>query len=232
MKKLIQLSLMVAVAIFLVSPLYAQKKVKEGIVKFTTIAEASEDMAMAMMSGTKLDLYFSDENQRMDMNLMGGLMRVQTIVPTANPKDAVMLMDMMGQKFQIVGLTEDDVSNSNTFMNLDQIDNVEYDVKVTKEIAGYPCYFAKITMKNGLTMQYFITEKIQPPVSLTDENAVVLKGYPLEMNIIMGEGLNMTFVANEVITKIPKGSFDMPSGYKKMTMEEFEKQMGGMKLGF
>jgi hypothetical protein len=52
------------------------------------------------------------------------------------------------------------------------------------------------------------------------------------MNIIMGEGLNMTFVANEVITKIPKGSFDMPSGYKKMTMEEFEKQMGGMKLGF
>lgn len=218
------------VMVSLTSTAFGQKKIKEGAVKFelsTDDMQASPEMAM--LGGTTLDFYFSAEKQRMDMSMMGGMMKIQTFVPVNSPKDAAILMDMLGQKIQLVGLSEDDLSGNYNMMNVDDISNVVYDEKDKKEIAGYSCYKAKVKMDNGVNMEYYITEKIQPPTGVKAKSQkVALKGYPLEMIIEAGEGATMVFRAVEVSSKLPNAAFDVPTGYQKMTMEEFQEMSGGM----
>ena len=233
MKKTIQFGLM-ALSFLTVctTTTFAQKKVKEGVVKFEMKMDGDADSPeMAMMGNMSLDFYFSKTQQRMDMSMMGGMMRIQTFVPIENPKDGCLLMDMMGKKYQIVELKEEELSQSNSFMNMDNVEEVVYDEKDTKEIAGYKCYRASLTGKDGSKMKYYITEKIAPPAGVVKKDAMVLKGYPLEMEIDTGQGMKMTFEAKEILTKLPENVFGVPDGYEKMTMEEFEKSMGDLDLG-
>ena len=60
-----------------------------------------------------------------------------------------------------------------------------------------------------------------------------LNVFPLEYSI-ENAGIAMIFSAQEFKTKVESDAFDIPSeGYTEMTLEEFEKQMGGMGgLGF
>ncbi len=228
MKKILKFTFLLAFVAISVS-VFAQKKIKEGVVKFEMKADGDAP-ELAMLGGTMLDFYFSGNMQRMDMNMMGGMMRIQTIIPNDSPKDGTILMDMMGQKIQVIDLTEDDLANSNSFMKTDNIKEVVYDEKDKKEIAGYPCYKAKLKLDDGMELEYYITEKIQPPMPVKSKGANMLKGYPLEMNIDTGQGVKMNFVAKEVSKTVEKDAFKVPDGYAKMTMEEFEKQMGGLDL--
>ncbi len=230
MKKFLNLSLLMLLVVSLTSTAFGQKKIKEGSVKFE-LSTDGEDASpeMAMLGGTTLDFYFSAEKQRMDMNMMGGMMKIQTIVPVNSPKDAAVLMDMLGQKIQLVGLSEEDLTGNYNMMNVDDISNVVYDEKDKKEIAGYPCYKAKVKMDNDVNMEYYITEKIQPPSGIKGKSQkVALKGYPLEMIIDTGQGMKMTFKAVEVSKELPEAAFTVPEGYLKMTMEEFQEMTGGM----
>lgn len=212
------------------STVFGQKKIKEGVVKFEMSADGAEESPeMAMLGGTTMDFYFSDVKQRMEMNMMGGMMKIQTIVPVNNPKEAAILMDMMGQKIQIIGLSEEDLSGSYNMMNVDDIMEVKYDEKDKKEIQGYSCYKAVATMDNGVAMEYYITEKIQPPTGVKGKaQKIGLKGYPLEMIIDTGQGMKMVFKAVEVSNKLPDDIFSIPDGYQQMTMKEFEEMTGGM----
>jgi hypothetical protein len=230
MKKNFQFLFMSLAIIALSLPTYAQKKIKEGVVKFEMKTDGADE-TLAMLGGTTLDFYFNGKMQKMDMSMMGGMMRIQTIIPNDNPKDAALLMDMMGQKYHVVELTEEDLNGTNNFMNMDDVEEVTYDEKDKKDIAGYPCYRANVKMKNGMEMKYYITEKIQPPVGIKSKDQVKLKGYPLEMTIDTGQGLEMVFVAKEVSDKFEKSVFDIPEGYEKKTMEEFQKEMGDMNMG-
>lgn len=229
MKKILNLSFMFLAILAFSSSAYAQKKIKEGAVKFELATDTENDSPeMAMLGGTTLDFYFNDEKQRMDMNMLGGMMKVQSIIPIKSPKDAAILMDMMGQKIQLIGLSEDDLKGNYNMMNVDGIQSITYDVKDKKEIAGYPCYKAKVKMDNDMAMEYYITEKIQPPLGVKGKSDNTLKGYPLEMIIDTGQGMKMTFKAKEVTTKLPDNAFTVPEGYQKMTMKEFEEMTGGM----
>lgn len=228
MKKIIQFSFLFLAVFAVANSAVAQKKIKEGVVKFEMSTEGNSSPEMALMGGMTLDFYFTGNMQRMDMNMMGGMMRIQSIVPVDNPKEAAILMDMMGQKFQLVELTEEDINGSNSFMNMDHVSKVTYDEKDKKDIAGYSCYRADLVMDNGISMKYYITEKIQPPVGLKKKDQDVLKGYPLEMTIDTGQDMEMVFVAKEILKEVPKDSFKIPEGYTKKTMEEFEKEMGNM----
>lgn len=228
MKKIIQISLVCLAVLTIATAAEAQKKIKEGVVKFEMSTDGNDSPELAMMGNMTLDFYFTGNMQRMDMNMMGGMMRIQTIVPVEKPEEAAILMDMMGQKFQLVELSEEDINGSNSFMNMDNVSNVTYDEKDKKEIAGYPCYRADLKMDNGISMQYYITEKIQPPLGLKKKDQPVLKGYPLEMTINTGQDFDMVFVAKEILKDVPKDSFKIPDGYTKKTMEEFEKEMGNM----
>lgn len=207
----------------------AQKKIKEGTVKFEMQTDAESNPEMAMLAGSTLNFYFSGEQQRMDMDMLGGMMKVQTIIPIKNPTEGVILMDMLGQKIQLIGLKEEDMTQNYNIMNVDDMKDVKYDENDKKDIAGYPCYKATVTMDNGLTMKYYITEKIQPPSGVKKKDKkLTLKGYPLEMAISAGEGMDMVFKATEVSNKLPDDAFKVPEGYQKMTMEEFQEMTGGM----
>lgn len=229
MKKILNFSFLFLAILSFSSTASAQKKIKEGSVKFELSTDGEkDDPNMAMLGGTTLDFFFNDEKQRMDMNMMGGLMKIQSIIPIKTPKDAGIFMDMMGQKIQLVGLSEDDLKGNYNMMNVDGITSVTYDEKDKKEIAGYPCYKAKVKMDNNMAMEYYITEKIQPPLGVKGKTDNTLKGYPLEMIIDTGQGMKMTFKAKEVNPKLPENAFAAPEGYQKMTMKEFEEMTGGM----
>lgn len=229
MKKILNLSCLVLAILAFSFPANAQKKIKEGAVKFELATDTENDSPeMAMLGGTTLDFYFNDEKQRMDMNMMGGMMKIQSIIPIKSPKDAAILMDMLGQKIQLIGLSEDDLKGNYNMMNVDGIQSITYDEKDKKEIAGYPCYKAKVKMDNDMAMEYYITEKIQPPLGVKGKSDNTLKGYPLEMIIDTGQGMKMTFKAKEVATKLPDNAFTVPEGYQKMTMKEFEEMTGNM----
>lgn len=233
MKKIFQISILAMAFLSLAATTFAQKKIKEGVVKFElNMDEMGDNPEMAMLGSMSLDFYFTEKMNKMAMSMMSGMMTIQTIFPTDKPADGSILMDMLGQKIQIVEMSEEELSQSNSMMNLDNMEKVEYDEKDTKEIVGYKCYRAVVTTKEGQTMKYYITEKIQPPVGVKQKKADVLKGYPLEMEIDTGQGMVMKFVASEVLDSVSEDVFKVPDGYTKMTMEEFEKQMGEMDLGF
>lgn len=234
MKKFLQFSLLALAFLTLANTSFAQKKIKTGVVKFELdMGDGGGSPEMAMLGGMTLDFYFSETMQRMDMSMLGGMMRIQTIVPNDKPEDGALLMDMLGQKIQVIEVSEDDLANSNGFMNMDNVESVVYDKKDKKEIAGYDCYLATVTLKDGgKTMKYYITEKIKPPLGMKQKGAEVLSGFPLEMIIDTGEGVEMVFTAKEVLDKLSDTDFVIGEGYTKMTMEEFEKAMGEMDLGF
>lgn len=235
MKRFFQTTLTLLAILAISNTAFSQKKLKEGSVKFEMNMDGMQDSPeAAMMGGTTLTFYFKDNTQKMDMNMMGGMMRIQNIIPMDNLKEGTMLMDMMGQKIQVIDMNEEQLSKNNNFMNMDNVSEIKYDEKNKKEIAGYPCYFAELTTNDGMKMKYYITEKIQPPMPVAKKNEVAnsLKGYPLEMIVDTGQGVEMTFTAKEVSSEVPEGTFKVGEGYQKMTMEEFEKQMGGMMGGF
>lgn len=195
------------------------------------VADSDQDEVAAMLGGTTMDFYFNSSKQKTDVSMMGGLMRIQTIVPVNNPSDAVMLMDIMGQKYQITEMTEDDLASSNNFMNMDEVMGVSYDTKDRKQIAGYSCYLAKVKMSNDMEMKYYITEDIKPPVGVKSKDQTKLKGFPLEMTVNTGAGITMVFTAKEILSKLDASVFDVPTGYTKKTMEEFQNEMGNLNFG-
>ncbi len=234
MKKILQFGILLFALLAINTSAFSQKKIKKGVVKFKMNMDAmgGDSPEMAMLGSSSLDFYFKGSMQKMDMKMMDGMMRIQTIIPTDNPKDAAILMDMMGQKIQIIELDEDALVESNNFMNIDGIKEIAYDKDDEKEIAGYGCYAANLKMENGTTMKYYITEKIQPPSSIKKKDNIALKGYPLEMVIDAGQGVEMTFTAKEVLGEFDDKIFKIAEDeYTKMTMEEFEKQMGGLGMG-
>lgn len=233
MKKVFQISLFALAFLTIATTTFAQKKVKTGVVKYELdMSEMGDSPEMAMLGNMTLDFYFSEDMQRMDMSMMAGMMRIQTIVPTEKPEDGAMLMDMLGQKIHIIEMSEDELSQSNSFMNMDNVEEVKYDKGDKKDIAGYECYLATVKSKDGKTMKYYITEKIRPPMAVKKKSEAPLKGFPLEMIIDTGEGFDMVFTAKEVSGDLADDDFKIQEGYQKMTMEEFEKMMGEMDLGF
>ena len=210
---------------------YSQKKIKEGIVKFELDMDemGGSSPEIAMLGSSTLDFAFKGNKQKMDMNMMGGMMRVQTIVPIDKPEESILLMDMMGQKIQLTELKTEDLKQNNNFMNMDDAEEVVYDEKDVLKIAGYPCYKAVVKMKNGSTIKYYITKKIRPPMPIANKDAIKLKGHPLKITIEADQGIELIFLAKEVINKVEDDYFTFDeSAYEKMTIEEFEKKMGSM----
>jgi hypothetical protein len=226
MKKIFQISLLLVSVLAFSQNAFAQKKMKEGSVVFSLDAEGNDGPEMMMMAGTTLTFYFNDKMQRMDMNMMGGMMRVQTFINMENTADVKMFMDMLGKQIQVTDLDEEQKSQTNNYMNMENVANITYDEKDKKEIMGYDCYKAIVKTKEGQVMSYYITEKISPP-GTANGTALSIKGYPLQMMVDTGQGMVMTFVATEVNNKSKDSDFDLPTGYQKMSMEEFQNEMGG-----
>ena len=226
MDKFFQTGILLLVIFAFAGTAYSQKKIKKGAVKFEMEKDSLNDSSgLDMMGDVTLHFYFNDNAQKMDMGMMNGLMRIQTIISLVEPDKSTMLMDMMGQKIQLTDLTGDDLKKSNALMSLYDVKEVVYDKKRKKEIAGYSCYYAEVTTNDGTVLEYYVTDKIQmPPL---EKNVQQLAGFPLRMTLAAKDGGKMIFVAKEVVSELPENVFEVEDGYTKMTMEEFEKSIGG-----
>lgn len=223
MKKIIK----IAFALFLVAgvSMNAQNALKSGSVTYSmTMPSASEEMAA--MGESTITVNFNDKIQATDMSMMGGMMLMKTIVPVGNEKDSKMTVEVMGMKYEITDAGAEATKNNNGLSNLDNAKDVVYDKKDTKEIVGFKCYKATVTMNDGTTSVFYITEAIAPQVQKADAK-IKLPGYPLEMTVQTAQG-DMVMKAVKFSKEVPTDAFKVGEGFTKVTMEEFQKQMGGM----
>ncbi len=223
MKKIIK----IAFALFLVAgvSMNAQNALKSGSVTYSmTMPGASEEMAA--MGESTITVNFNEKTQATDMSMMGGMMLMKTIVPVGNEKDSKMTVEVMGMKYEITDAGDAASKNNNGLSNLDNAKDIVYDKKDTKEIVGFKCYKATVTMNDGSTSIFYITDAIAPQVQKADAK-VKLTGYPLEMTVKTAQG-DMNMKAVKFSKEVSADAFKVGEGFTKVTMEEFQKQMGGM----
>ena len=112
---------------------------------------------------------------------------------------------------------------------------VTADKSDTKTILGYNAY--KITVSNPATpdmnISGYVTEEIKAPTgAIQGMQGVDLPGFPL-MIIIKSPQMSMTIETTSIKDEYDPAILDVDTtGYTKMTMEEFQKTMGGMGGGF
>lgn len=168
---------------------------------------------------------------------MGGMSATKVFTDMAK-KQSISYSDIMGQKYKIVSPIPEDNKNETTA----DIKEFKND---TKTIAGYDCYKVVYhvdlskTMENvkgdknaNLTkdtqFEAYITEKIKPSSYISASQGVKLKGMPLEMSFNM-QGMKMKLEAYEVKNTVDKSFFIEPTGYKEISLEDFQKKTGKMR---
>jgi len=224
MKKITQIAL--TALLFVGITANAQTQLKKGSVTYSmTMPGASEEMAA--MGESTITVHFNETMQATDMSMMGGMMLMKTIIPTANKKDSKMTMEVMGMKYEITDVGEEASKSSKGLSNLDDAKEIVYDKKDIKEIAGFKCYKATVTMNDGTKSTFYITEAIAPQTPTSPEAKIKLTGYPLEITVQTAQG-EMNMKATKFSKEIPADAFKVGEGFTKVTMEEFQKQMGGM----
>ena len=199
---------------------YAQTKT--GAVTYEMTMPDNEEMA-AMGTNT-IKISFNEKSSATQLDMMGGMISVKTIsMDKNNPKETRMLMEMMGKKYEVTGEAE---GFANTDVaSLKDAESVTYDKKATKEILGYKCYKALVTMNSGVVNIFYITEAIAVQSLPTDK--LKLTGFPLEVEV-NSEKVKVVLLAN-AIDKAPSATcFTVPEGYKKVTQEELQQELGGM----
>ncbi len=220
MKKIM---LSAAIAVFSFSGLSAQKNF-EGSVTYSISFDGSglPPEALDMLKGAESTTYIKNDKRRVDMNMP---MQSTSTFLNAKEKNIVTTMDIMGQKYLI--------RTSEADLKKDQETQPETIIKYTdetKEIAGYKCKKAVITVKSKEgkeeIVDVFYTEKI--PASELKSAYKGLKGFPLEYSMSQS-GIKMKFYAKTVSKgKVADSKFEIPKeGYKETTLEELQKEMSG-----
>jgi hypothetical protein len=223
MKKLAKIAL--TALLFVGITVNAQTQLKKGSVTYSmTMPNASEEMAA--MGESTITVHFDEKTQATDMSMMGGMMLMKTIVPTGNKKDSKMTMEVMGMKYEITDIGKEANKATNSVGNLENANEIVYDKNDTQEILGFKCYKATISMNDGSKSIFYITDAIAPQVVEADAK-VKLTGYPLEMTVKTEQG-DMVMKATKFSKDVPADAFKVGDGFTKVTMEEFQKQMGGM----
>lgn len=217
MKKFTQFAL-VAFAIFS-TQIYAQTKT--GAVTYDMTMPDNEQMAQ--MGSNTIKISFTEKSTATQMDMMGGMISIKTITTDKNNiKDTRMLMDAMGSKYEITGEAEN--MGKNDFGSLKDAESVTYDKKDTKEILGFKCYKAVVKMNTGGVSNFYITEAIATQGKATDK--LKLNGFPLEIEA--GEGDTKVILKATAFEKtVSDKCFVVPEGYKKVTQEELQQELGG-----
>ncbi|MDG1331624.1 MAG: DUF4412 domain-containing protein [Crocinitomicaceae bacterium] len=217
MKKLV-----VLFAVTILTSVMSFAQMKEGSVSYDIeVSSDKEEMAMAvmMMNGSSMDLYFSDDKARTELD-MGSMMSMSTVVDNVSGEVLILMGGMMGNKAIVTSSEEMDVKEEEA---------PEYTVTLTKEkkeIAGYKCKKAVVTDEDGNEMEYWYTEEIETATTDSKSAIAQLPGLALEYSTDR-EGLVMSFTASKVetsldnATKASKFEMTVPDGYEEMTFEEF-----------
>lgn len=207
----------------------AQKNLDKGTIKMEITKVGSENPQTAqmleMMKGTTTEIFFMGNESMTRMSMMGGMVNTDTQVNKESGK-MDMYMDMMGNKMWI----ETDIEEAKKADAQAKVD-IEADKSDSKEIMGYKAYKVNIRNEADPTMKIsgYVTEEIKANANaIQGMQGVELPGFPL---IIMIESpdMSMTIETTSIKDEVDASVFKKDTaGYKKMTMEEFQKTMGGM----
>lgn len=197
-----------------------------GIIVYNIFYGESEmdPQMMAMMPKT-MKMKIKGEKSRTEISMGMG---TTIVVFNGEDKTGFTLMDIMGQKYAM-SMTADELAK--------EIETgPEVDIEVTdetKEIAGYNCKKALVTMKDkgsddDVELIVFFTDELGSGM-LNYNNSMFkdIEGVMLEYSIQEND-MDMTFTAISVTKKkVADDEFVIPEGYNVMTMSEFENMFGG-----
>lgn len=182
-------------------------------------------MAVSMMQGSTMEVYFADKNTRSEMK-MGTVMTVTTITSESTGDMLMLMSGMVGQN--AIKSKLDEVESKKEEAPKMEVTLVEE----TKTISGYTCKKAIVTTEDGTETVYWYTSEIE--VSKRGQNylSADIPGFPMQFEL-NNNGMIMTMTVEKLDKKLGKKSselFDMkiPAGYKEMTMEELMQMGMGM----
>lgn len=221
MKQLIAVCVAVAMAL----PTLAQKSF-EGTINYGLSYEdlPAEMAAMEAMLPDEMTIQIKGQQSRMEQSL--GMGMSQITITDMKKGSGVLLMDLMGKKMAME-MSKEELEKMDKNKKSQKKPEFKY-VDGSKDIAGYKCKRALVVMEGSAELEIYYTEELPKGASKTYEG---LNGFPLEYTIAQGP-MKIKVTAEKVKQeKLDNSLFDIPSGYDKITFEEFQKQMGGMMGG-
>lgn len=218
--------------------LNAQTDLTEGVIKMELTDVDSDNQQIAaqleMMKGTETAYHFNTEKSLVTADMLGGMIKMQTLFNNSD-EHLTLFFDMMGEKVMVESSKEERDLNKEEGAMDDY--KVTYDESDTKEILGYKCIKAEINGPEDAPMSFkmYIAKDIKASNKMIQGlDAFDLDGFPLEYVLEMKD-MSMTNTTVELSQKVDTKVFDVKTdGFKKMTMKEFQEQMGAMSggLGF
>lgn len=223
MKRFLSFVMVAAIIMGLTST--ALSKDFKGVINYKISYPGMEiDASMAAMMPKMATLTIKDQMSKFEINM--GQMGSQIQIIDGNTKTITTVMNMMGQKFFYVE-TEEDIK-----AELGENEDVSIDIKdETKEIAGYECTKAVVTVKEGseemLFTIYFTEEIGSSSMNIDNPYFNEVPGAMLEFEINTGTGTMKMEAISVDKKKVSDAEFEIPEGYQEKTSAEIKQMFGG-----
>lgn len=198
----------------------------EGVITYTLTAEGSPEGTKMMNDSSSMQLFIKGDRSEFVVITHMLIDTTKSFIFTLG-KDSlpVVLSQTMGKKYRVRVDKEPvcDIQNSDE----------------TKEIAGYTCHKANITVKGDKYSSYkgtiYYTEDIPSSYAGEYSQYKSLKGIPLQFTMIrkmMGVTMAMTYTAVSIKKQpVSDDHFIIPGGYKLVTTDEMVKEMKNSMMG-
>ncbi len=206
-------------AVILFASLTTKAQLTEGHVKYEMTVSSDNpamEMAMAMMNGASMEIYFKDESTLVKIN-MGMAMNMATTTNSKSGDVLIKMGGMMGNK-----AIKSTISEVGDVQPEDQDVAVEM-ISETKDIHGFKCKKATLTDKDGRKAIFWFTEEIA--VSKAGQNYLSkeIPGFPMEFEMNQKD-MKMSMKAILVEKKVSNAkelfSMEVPAGYQIMTIDQ------------
>ncbi|RLD80684.1 MAG: hypothetical protein DRJ15_06410 [Bacteroidetes bacterium] len=217
------LSFMMIAAIIMGLSSSAIGKEFSGVITYKITYPGTEvDASMAAMMPKMAVLTIKEHMSKFEINM--GQMGSQVQIFDGDANTATTVMNMMGQKLYYVETIED--------VDVEADEKVSIDVKdETKEIAGYECTKAVVTVNEGgeeMLFTIYYTEEIgSSSMNMDSPYFKDIPGAMLEFEINTGGGTMKMEAINVDKKKVADSEFEVPEGYEEKTEEEFNQMFGG-----
>lgn len=221
MKKIALLLIATAATLSVSAQSFTEGKIVTKI-SYPDMDESNGIMAMLPKENV---MYVKGDKARMEQP---GAMGSKTIIIIDNKKkETHTYLDLMGKKYEIVQNEKDITEQNKTAGDITITPTTE-----TKDIAGYKCTKSTIKTKDGEEGEIWFSPDLARPSGNWSSPYKSVNGMLMEYTISkatsMGD-MKMKMTVTEVTKEsVPDTKFKAPEGeWKKVTMDEFMKSMGG-----
>ncbi len=219
------LSLLIA-CIIVTGQVFANGKEFKGIIVYNiTYTESELDPGLLAMMPKTMKVMIKDHMSCTEMKMgMGNTI----IIYNSEEKNAITLIDFMGQKYAL------QISPEEIEAEIEKSQEVSVEITdETKEIAGYTCKKAIIKIKEKGSEKekehyvYYTDELGSESMNYYNPVFKDIKGVMLEY-VTVEDDISMKFTAISIDKKnVSDKEFEVPEGYKVVTKSEFESMFGG-----